>query len=146
MVHFLLAYSFRLSMKCHTKPKNLQIFSIYLVQIVEMLNTNKTSENVNKREFFKNFFSTWKFNHKATSYTIFKILGWHLQQKMNFIRIHVIFDPKWFSRPGAAWEQIFLPLLVPMVSTIIGPMIFLNFAEIWNLPFLKCPDLTHSLC
>ena len=116
-------------MKHPSKPKTVQIFTINVVQIGEMLNMKKSAKNVNKREFFKKLFCTFKYNPKATSYATFKIFGGYLLQKMNFIRIHVIFDPKWFSSPGAAWKQIFLPLLVPMVSTIIGPMIFLNFAE-----------------
>ena len=99
----------------------------------KMLNINKPSENVNKQEIFKKLFSTWKFNLKAISYTTFEIFGWYLLQKMNFFRIHVIFDPKWFPSPGAHQGQIFLPLLVPMVSTIIGPMIFFEFY--WELRF-----------
>ena len=124
-----MAHFFRLTMKHPSKPKTVQIFTINVVQIGEMLNMKKSAKNVNKREFFKKLFCTFKYNPKATSYATFKIFGGYLLQKMNFIRIHVNFDPKWFPRPGAAWNQIFLPLLVPMVSTIIGPMIFLNFAE-----------------
>ena len=69
--------------------------------MTKILNIRKKSENVNKREFFKKLFSTWKFNPKATSYATFEIFGCDLVQKMNFFRIHVIFDPKWFPSPGA---------------------------------------------
>ena len=86
----------------------------------KMLNINKKSENVNKQEFFKELFSTQKFNPKATSNATFELFGWYLLQKMNFFRIHVIFYPKWFPRPVAPQKQIFQPLLWPMVSTIIG--------------------------
>ena len=116
----------------------------------KMLNIYKRSENVNKREIFKKLFSTWKFNLKATSYATFEIFGWYLLQKMNFFRIHVIFDPKWFPSPGAHQGQIFLPLLVPMVSTIIGPMIFLNFTENWDLELIlrkcegTCPEFAKN--
>ena len=130
----------------HSGLKNGQIFTSGIVKMDKMLNTQKKSENVNKREFFKKLFSTWKFNPKATSHTPFRIFGWYLHQKLNFFRILVNFYPKWFPSPGAHQGQIFLPLLVPIVSTIIGPMIFLNFAHIWDLPFLKCPGLPHSFC
>ena len=104
----------------HYELKNRHIFTSALSKLNEMSKINKLPKNVNKWEIFKKLFSTWKFNPKATSYATFEIFGWYLMQKMNFTRIHVIFDPKWFPRPVALQEQFFQPLLWPMVSTIIG--------------------------
>ena len=92
---------------------------------------NKKSENVNKREFFKKLFSTWKFNPKAIFYATFRIFGWYLLQKLNFFRIHVIWSPKWFPWPGVHQGQIFWPILWPMVSTIIGQK---NLGVLLRLP------------
>ena len=107
----------------------------------KMLNINKKSENVNKREFFKKLFSTWKFNPKATSYATFEIFGWYLMQKMNFTRIHVIFDPKWFPRPRVHQGQIFWPILWPMVSTIIGQKILGVLLRLLRCHYLTVPTL-----
>ena len=104
----------------HYELKKGHIFTTGIAQIDKMTKINKKSENVNKREFFKKLFSTWKFNPKTTSHAPFRIFGWFLLQKLNFFGIHVIFDPKWFPRPVAPQEQIFQPLLWLMVSTITG--------------------------
>ena len=104
----------------HSELKKLQIFTINIDQIEEMPNMRYLSKNVNKREIFQKLFSSWIFNPKATSYANFKILGYHLLQNMIFIRIHVIWGPTWFSRPGAHQGQFFWSILWPMVSTIIG--------------------------
>ena len=115
-----------------------------------MLNINKISENVNKQEFFKKLFSTWKFNPKATSYATFEIFGWYFKQKMNFSRIHVIFDPKWFPRPVAPQEQIFQPLLWPMVSTIIGQKFWWVLLRLlrwhfWTVSVIHTASVKHLL-
>ena len=97
----------------------------------------KKSENVNKREFFKKLFCTWKYKPKATSYATFKIFHQYLLQKLNFIRIHVKFDPKWFPSPGACQGHFFQPLLWPMVGTMIGTYIFGKIAEFLSFAFSK---------
>ena len=109
--------------------------------MTKILNIRKKSENVNKREFFKKLFSTWKFNPKATSYATFEIFGWYLMQKMNFTRIHVIFDPKWFPSPGAHQGQFFWPFLWPMVSTIIGKKILRVLLRLLRCHYLNVPAL-----
>ena len=115
------------------------IFTSVKAQMEEMPKINKKSENVNKREFFKKLFSTWKFNPKAIFYASFRIFGWYLLQKLNFFRIHVIWSPKWFPWPGVHQGQIFWPILWPMVSTIIGQK-FLGVL----LRLLRCHYLTVS--
>ena len=102
-----------------------------------MSEMKKTSENVNKREFFKKLFCTWKYKPKATSYATFKIFHQYLLQKLNFIRIHVKFDPKWFPSPGACQGHFFQPLLWPMVGTMIGTYIFGKIAEFLSFAFSK---------
>ena len=132
-----MAHFFRLTMKHPSKPKTVQIFTINVVQIGEMLNMKKSAKNVNKREFFKKLFCTWKYKPKATSYATFKIFHQYLLQKLNFIRIHVKFDPKWFPSPGACQGHFFQPLLWPMVGTIIGTYIFGKIAEFLSFAFSK---------
>ena len=102
-----------------------------------MSEMKKKSENVNKREFFKILFCTWKYKPKATSYATFKIFHQYLLQKLNFIRIHVKFDPKWFPSPGACQGHFFQPLLWPMVGTMIGTYIFGKIAEFLSFAFSK---------
>ena len=97
----------------------------------------KKSENVNKREFFKKLFCTWKYKPKATSYATFKIFHQYLLQKLNFIRIHVKFDPKWFPSPGACQGHFFPHLLWPMVGTMKGTYIFGKIAEFLSFAFSK---------
>ena len=106
-VRFLLAWFIRLVMIQHSEVINLQTFVAYLAQIEEMSNTKDFTKNVNKREIFKKLFSSWKVNPKAISYATFRVFGWYLLQKLNFIRIHVIWSPKWFPRHGAHQGQFF---------------------------------------
>ena len=123
----------------HYELKNRHIFTSALSKLNEMSKINKLPKNVNKWEIFKKLFSTWKFNQKATFYATFRIFGWYLLQKLNFFRIHVIWSPKWFPRPGVHQGQIFWPILWPMVSTIIGQK-FLGVL----LRLLRCHYLTVS--
>ena len=105
--------------------------------MTKILNIRKKSENVNKQEFFKKLFCTWKNKPKATFYATFKIFHQYLLQKLNFIRILVKFDPKWFPSPGACQGHFFPPLLWPMVGTMKGTYIFGKIAEFLSFAFSK---------